>query len=108
MLTQLIQFLDEAIVMVAKINSASNTFTSLSLSFAIVASVICFGFALNFGLSGFISILNGIQAGVENIPSIFNAAGIKLANVCRWEGDIFSQYLAGGRNSSKLDHMTYL
>lgn len=91
MLTQLIQFLDEAIVMVAKI-----------LSFAIVASVICFGFALNFGLSGFISILNGIQAGVENIPSIFNAAGIKLANVCRWEGDIFSQYLAGGRNSSNL------
>jgi hypothetical protein len=41
-------------------------------------------------------------------PSIFDAAGSKLANICRWEGDIFSQYLAGGRNSSELGEMTYL
>jgi hypothetical protein len=41
-----------------------------------------FGIAVNFGLSGFVSILKGIKLGIETIPSNFDIIGRKVASIC--------------------------
>ena len=55
-----------------------------------VLCVILFGYSLNFGISGFVDILKGIQGGIQNIPILFNKVGTKVASICVWEGNIFS------------------
>ena len=67
----------------------------------IVVGIIIFGFALNFGISGFVNILQGIQNGINKIPSTFDVVDKKVASFCRWEGDIFSQRIFGRRNCTE-------
>jgi len=66
-----------------------------------VIGIVFGGFALNFGLSGFVSILRGIQHGVDNIPFTFDVIWKQFASICRWEGDIFSHMIFGPKNCTE-------
>jgi len=81
-----------------KLIKSLHTFGFLEL---LLELIVVFGIALNFGLSGFVNILKGIQYGVERIPSTFDVMGKKVADLCRWEGDIFSQMVFVQRNCTE-------
>ena len=66
-----------------------------------IIAIAVFGLAVNFGFSGVVKILQGIQDGIKNIPSIFELVAMKVAALCRWEGDILSQRIFGLRNCSE-------
>ena len=86
---------------VAKINRGSEYIRTIGFVVATVLFGVLFGIAINFGLSGFVSILKGMQLGVGKIPSTFDIIGRKVASMCRWEGDIFSHMVFGAKNCTE-------
>ena len=66
---------------VAKINRGSEYIRTIGFVVATVLFGILFGIAINFGLSGFVSILKGMQLGVGKIPSTFDIIGRKVASI---------------------------
>eukprot|EP00597_Dinobryon_sp_UTEXLB2267_P001166 CAMPEP_0170072866 /NCGR_PEP_ID=MMETSP0019_2-20121128/10408_1 /TAXON_ID=98059 /ORGANISM="Dinobryon sp., Strain UTEXLB2267" /LENGTH=179 /DNA_ID=CAMNT_0010282073 /DNA_START=41 /DNA_END=580 /DNA_ORIENTATION=+ len=86
---------------VSKINRGSVYIVTIGFVIATVLFGVLFGIAINFGLSGFVSILKGIQLGVDKIPSHFDIVGRKVASICRWEGDIFSHMVFGAKNCTE-------
>ena len=86
---------------VAKINRGSEYIRTIGFVVATVLFGVLFGIAINFGLSGFVSILKGMQLGVGKISSTFDIIGRKVASMCRWEGDIFSHMVFGAKNCTE-------